>query len=312
MLHTTASVIENDYTQHDVYALLIHLNINYKSTCEDIHFNKFCSINTLENSSITWIKKINKEHISLLKQHSNVLVFSDINYFDDDIKNIIYVPNLKRSFFRIIGSLFKKNTIASKVPLIEKTATMLSKHIGKNLYLGHNSFIDKDVVLGDNVMIMNNVVIQGKVSIGNDTFIESGAAIGVEGFGFFRNEDGNHEKVPHLGGVMIGNHVFIGANTCICKGSIDNTIIEDYAKIDNLCHIAHSTKIQENAVIIACSEISGSVHIGKNTWIAPGVTILNGLTIGNNVCIGIGSNIVKDVPDNVLIYGNPGKIKEVK
>ena len=121
----------------------------------------------------------------------------------------------------------------------------------------------------------------------------------------------NHPvTVPHLGGVKIGKHVKIGSCNTITRGCLSDTVICDYVKTDNHVHIAHNDIIGEGCMITACVEISGSVKIGKNVWLGPGTTVINGIDIGDNVYVGIGTNILKDVPDDSLIYGNPGKIRK--
>lgn len=301
---------ERKYTEKDVFSFFNKLNINYESTCSKIKFTDVCSIEGLKNNSITWVKEINDGVYNKINGYNNLLVISDIKFYNEKYENIIFIPDLKNNFFELIKYCFSHNDPDIKKAKIEDSSVILSNNFGDNLYVGHHSFIDENVMIGNNVTIMNNVVIQGKVEIGDNTFIESGAVIGAVGFGYYKDSNNHPQKVPHLGKVIIGNYVTIGAGSCISRGSLNDTIIKDYVKIDNLCHIAHSVHLDEDVMVAACAEISGSVHIGENTWIAPGVTVINGTKIGKDVFTGIGTNIVKNVPDNVLIYGNPGKIKE--
>ena len=97
----------------------------------------------------------------------------------------------------------------------------------------------------------------------------------------------------------------IGNNTCIDRGSLKDTVIGEGVKIDNLVHIAHNVNIGKNSLIIACSMIAGSVDIGENSWVAPSSTIRNAITIGKNTTIGLASTVVKSVPDNTTVIGNP-------
>ena len=140
--------------------------------------------------------------------------------------------------------------------------------------------------------------------ISGGLFLTVGAnsTIGSEGFGYSGNE-----KMPHIGKVVMGDCVDIGANCCIDRGCLDNTIIGDNVKVDNLVHIAHSVKIGENTKIAAHTMIAGSVTIGKNVWIGPSVSIINGVTIGDDAYIGIGTNIISDVPAGETWVGNPGR-----
>ncbi|MXQ72771.1 hypothetical protein GSF08_02265 [Clostridiaceae bacterium DONG20-135] len=301
------------YSINDVLKILEKGKVKYKyNYLAEISINAFSSLNDLKENSITWVKHINEHSVAYLKNTSNVLFLCDIDEYREDLDNVIFVANLKRTFFRIIKEFFGEMDYDQQIPKVEKSAIVLSEKIGNSVYIGHHSFIDRNVSIGNNVTILHNVVIQGNVSIADDVFIESGANIGVCGFGYYLNEQNKSERVPHLGRIIIGNKVVIGAGTCIARGSLNDTIIEDNVKIDNLCHIAHSVHLRDGAMITACSEISGSVTIGENTWLGPNTSIKNGLTLGNNVFTGIATNVVKDVPDDTLIYGNPGKIKGEK
>lgn len=180
--------------------------------------------------------------------------------------------------------------------------------IGKNVYIGHNCYIGKDVVIGDNVVIKNNVSIEGKVIIGNNAIIHSGVVIGSDGYGYYQDKEGRNIKVPHFGGVIIGENVEIGANTCIDRGTLDNTVIGNNVKIDNLCHIAHNVVIKDNCSVIALSMLGGSVVLEKDSYIAPGAIIKNQLKIGEKSLVGLGAVVIKDVEKNKVVAGVPAKV----
>lgn len=299
------------YEYYVIEEILKDLGVTYISCCDKkIRINKAYAVHELQENGISWIKHLDCDIINELNKLKEYIIFASLQEYKKEIRNVIFVDNLKYTFFEVIKRLFIKENIDNKTPKIEYSSTILTLNYGDNLYVGHNCFIDSEVEIGNNVTIMNNVVIQGKVIIGNDCFIESGTVIGACGFGYYKDKDNNPQKVPHLGRVIIGNHVYIGAGNCISRGSLNDTVISDYVKTDNLCHIAHSDFIGERVMIAACAELSGSVKIGNDTWIAPGTTVINGVDIGENVYIGIGTNILKNVPDNALIYGNPGRIKE--
>lgn len=126
-----------------------------------------------------------------------------------------------------------KNGIAS-------TAVIESKYIGKNVSIGHHCYIGPGVRIGEGVVIENNVSIKNNVAIGGNCLIHLSVCIGTDGFGFYMDEKWQPHKVDHYGGVTIGCDVEIGANTCIDRGTLDNTIIGNRVKIDNLCHISHN------------------------------------------------------------------------
>ena len=115
--------------------------------------------------------------------------------------------------------------------------------------------------------------------------------------------------VRHFGGVSIGDEVMIGANTCIARGTIDDTSIGNGSKIDTLCHIAHNVTIGKNVTLIAGSIIYGSVTLGDNSYIATGI-VKNQHKIEKNAFVGMGSVVVKDVPDGATVYGVPARERD--
>ena len=147
----------------------------------------------------------------------------------------------------------------------------------------------------------------GVVSIGERVKIGAGSRIGFDGFGYEQNEDGSWEKFPHIGGVIIGDDVEIGKNTCIDRGTLGNTVIGRGTKIDNLVHIAHNALIGEDCIIVCLTCIAGGSQIGDNSWIAPGAIIRDGKKVGRNVLVGMGAIVTKDVEDGVVVVGNPAR-----
>ena len=263
--------------------------------------------NTIE-TTLDWVNP-NKADKQIIVENSKacvVLVDRGVEYSEKlrtQKKTLIYVKNPKRAVAILGNEVFVKKI----VPEIHPTAIISSDAIiGKNVYIGPYCVIGK-VTIGDNTTIFSNVQIHDNVSIGDNCYIKGGAVIGGAGFGYEVDDEGNRFRFPQLGGVIIGNNVEIGSNTCIDRGSLSNTIIEDYVKIDNLCHIAHNVVIKKNAMIIACSEISGSCHIGERAWISPNVSIRDWREVGNNSVVGIGSVVVKNIPNNETWMGNPAK-----
>ena len=184
----------------------------------------------------------------------------------------------------------------------------LQEFIGKYVAIGHHCYIGKEVVLGDNVIIKNNVVIECPAQIGNNTIIWSGVVIGTDGYGYFKKEDGINYKVPHFGGVIIGKNCEIGANTCIDRGTLADTVIGDNVKIDNLCHIAHNVNIEDNVMITASVVLAGSSTVKEKVYIAPGAIILNQLTVDKNAFVTVGAVAMKNVHENTVVFGNPARV----
>lgn len=191
--------------------------------------------------------------------------------------------------------------------------------VGNNTHVGAMAVVESGVVLGDNVVIGSGAVVgagarigdgtvlmarssvERRVIIGRDCVIHSGAVIGSDGFGFVRDETGAHVKVPQLGNVRLGDGVEVGANSAIDRGALDDTIIEDGVKIDNLVQIGHNVRIGKHTVICGCVGIAGSVVIGKNCNIGGGAGIAGHLSIGDGASVAARSEVTREVPAGEVV-----------
>ena len=175
--------------------------------------------------------------------------------------------------------------------------------IGEGCYIGENTYIGAGVKLGNECFIANNCSISYAV-IGNNLVLHPGARIGQDGFGFAPSNSGI-TKVPQLGRVVIGNFVEIGANTCIDRGAIDDTIIGDHTKIDNLVQIGHNVNIGSHCIIVAQTGIAGSSHIGDGTMLGGQTGISGHVTVGKKVVLAAQGGIISDVADGEVLGGTP-------
>lgn len=175
--------------------------------------------------------------------------------------------------------------------------------------IGRNVVIDEQgCIIEEGVVIEHNVVIEKGSRIGKNSRIRVGSLIGGDGFGFERLADGTPIRFVHLGGVVIGEHVEIGAFNAIVRGTLSDTTIGNHVKTDNLVHIAHNCEIREGALIIACAEISGGVTVGKNAWVGPNASIIQKVQIGEGALVGIGAVVTKDVDAGSVYAGNPARL----
>ena len=131
-----------------------------------------------------------------------------------------------------------------------------------------------------------------------------GTVVGGDGFGWYGNPP---RRFPHIGGVRFGVDIEIGSNATIDRGALGDTVIGDHVKIDNGVHIGHNAQIGRCSILTAHCVIGGSAVVGESCWIGLGAQIKNQIRIGDNVTVGMGAIVVKDVPDNVTVVGNPAK-----
>ena len=199
-----------------------------------------------------------------------------------------------------------------------------SAKIGAGCKIGANCFVGKDVEMGDGVQLYPNVVIFDEVKIGKQTIIWSGTvirercevgndcifhlnvSIGADGFGYRPKEDGSGlVKTPHIGNVIIGNNVEIGANSSVDRAKFSDTIIGDDCKIDNLVQIAHNCVLGRSCIMAGSSGLAGSVTLGDGVIIGGASSIKDHLTIGSGAIIGGGSGVMNDVPAGKTVVGYP-------
>jgi len=241
-------------------------------------------------------------------QASIIICKNNLNIHEIVEKTFILVENPRYEIINIIEKLFTQ----TKKGILHESALIGDKcKIGKNVEIGPYSVIGNNVKIGTNARIGSNCTIHDNTIISENVRITSGCVIGSSGFGYEKHEK-KWVNFPHIGNVIIKKNVDVGANTCIDRGTLGSTIIEEGVKIDNLVHIAHNVNIGKNSVIITQSCIAGSVVIGANCWIAPGVIIRNGIKIGNNVTVGMGAVVTKDIKDDDIVMGIPAKsIKKI-
>ena len=218
---------------------------------------------------------------------------------------LLVSDNPRRDFGKALAEFFldaQLPTISSSA-YIDSTAT-----IGSGVSIGHNVVIEKEVVIDDRTVIGNNSTILARTTIGKDCVIGNNTVLGSLGFGFEKDESGEWIRLPHIGRLCIEDQVEIGSSSVIARGTITETRISRNCKIDDNVFIAHNVLLGENSVVIANAEISGSVIVGKHCWIGPASTIIQGLNIGQNSLIGIGSVVIKAVGENEVVAGNPAKV----
>ncbi len=181
--------------------------------------------------------------------------------------------------------------IAESAQISQTASIAANVVIGEYCYVGDNTTIEANCVihdrcvLGDNNHLHANVVLYHNVRLGSNVRIHSHSTLGGDGFGNAPtgNDKGFWLKVYQLGGLLVGNDVEIGANTCIDRGALDDTIIEDGVRIDNLVHVAHNCIIGENTALAACVAMAGSTYIGKRCTFGGGVCIAGHITIADDV-----------------------------
>lgn len=248
------------------------------------------------------------------------IIPEDVDIDTHDSAILIKVKNPYFAYAKIID-LFYLPTKKQAPQIASTTQIAKSAKLGKNCYIGHNVVIEDEVHIGDNAVIEANSFIDYGVTIGNNARIDSnvsichaqigdnvvilsGARIGQDGFGF-ATEGGIHKKIYHIGSVVIGNDVEIGANTTIDRGSMGNTTIEDLCRIDNLVQIGHNVHIKKGSIIVAQVGIAGSSTVGSYCALGGQVGVAGHVTIADQVQIAGQGGVSRDVKESGIYGGSP-------
>lgn len=195
------------------------------------------------------------------------------------------------------GGMFHKTACIESTTLIEIGAVVHSECVvAANVHIGSGTIVGPAVKIGESTKIEYNVSVTN-CTIGDACFIHNGVCIGQDGFGFFVDEHGNMMKKPQMQSARIGNHVEIGANTCIDRGSWRDTIIGDHSKIDNLVQIGHNVVIGKNCILCGQVGIAGSVTMGDYVTLAGRVAVRDHVSIVSKVRLAANSVVTKDIKE---------------
>jgi len=234
---------------------------------------------------------------------------------------VLEAENPHLAFIRIVELLYKpgrppagihKTAAVDKAARIAESASVgANSVIGERVEVGEGTVIFPlvtlypDVKVGRGCVIHSNVSVREGVRIGDRVIIHNGAVIGADGFGYIKEEDGTHRKIPQKGTVIIEDDVEIGANTCLDRAALSETVIRRGVKIDDLVMVAHNVEVGENTILMAQVGIAGSSKIGKSVLLAGQAGVADHVQIGDRVIVSGKTGVIKSVPAGTHVAGYP-------
>ncbi|MGK0453343.1 MAG: UDP-3-O-[3-hydroxymyristoyl] glucosamine N-acyltransferase [Paraglaciecola sp.] len=280
----------------------------------------------IENALKGNVTIIGNSKYARLWENSNAsvaIVYEGIKILPEDGKAFVKVKNPDLAMAILLDAFEPESpyfeTDIHPTAVVDKTAI-----VGSGCKIGANSYIGKDVTLGENVIIYPNVCVFDDSTIGNETVVWSGTvirersiigthcifhsnvSIGADGFGYRPSSDGRGlVKIKHIGNVVIGNGVEVGANSCIDRGKFSSTILGDGCKIDNLVQIGHNSVLGRFCIMAGNSGLAGSVTLGDGVIIGGSASIKDHVTIHSGAKVGAGSGVISDVPAGKTVVGYP-------
>ncbi|MBQ9676586.1 MAG: UDP-3-O-(3-hydroxymyristoyl)glucosamine N-acyltransferase [Prevotella sp.] len=262
---------------------------------ENAKVRTFAKIEEGKEGAITFLSNPKYTHFIYDTKASVVLINDDVELEKPVSATLIRVPNAYECVAKLMqmyAATLPKKTGVDPLAFISKTA-----EIGKDVYIGPFTYVGDGVKIGDGSMIYPHVTIYDGCQIGKNVTIHAGAVIGADGFGFAPNQEG-YDKIPQMGIVVIEDNVEIGANTCVDRSTMGQTIIHKGVKLDNLIQVAHNCEIGENTVMSAQVGMAGSTKIGAWCMVGGQAGFSGHITIADKTFVGAQSGVISNTKGN--------------
>ena len=296
-----------------------HLVLSVKG--EHTHFNATSEPNSADVNSLVFLTDI-----TLLPEQAAIIVTTEEIAAELDQKHYLVIivadpkfamSKIKEEYDDYLAGDFEWDEVHASAVIHS------SARLGKGCRVGPNAVIGADCIIGDNVFIRATAVIEHNVVIGDNTIINSGVNIGYgsrigkaciiqsnavianEGFGFAQDQNKAYHHIPHTGNVILEDDVWIGAASCVDRGTYGSTIIRRGVKIDNQCHAAHNMLVEEDGLWVAQTGMSGSSKIGKRVILSGQTGSLDHITIADDAVLVHRAGIVQDIPSAGVWAGLP-------
>jgi UDP-3-O-[3-hydroxymyristoyl] glucosamine N-acyltransferase len=198
-------------------------------------------------------------------------------------------------YFARLTRLWKQSLGAHQGPRIHPSAVVHPQaDVAEDATIGPLCVLERGSRVGPGSILKSRVTLSEGCVVGARCILHSGVVVGADGFGFAPHQ-GQWEKIEQLGAVRIGDDVEIGANTCIDRGALEDTVIEDGVKLDNLIQIGHNVHIGAHTAMAGCVGVAGSARIGAHCTVGGGAVVLGHLTLANHVHISAASVVTRSI-----------------
>ena len=296
--------------KYTVGDLKIYLGDSFEIIGEvkDKSFTHTAPILEAGKDALVWVNPTRKDKQQLVEQTQAQIVICDNTIeITEDLKrdkSFLIVEHPKLVFLGIVDAFFVEEPKSG----IHPTAVVHpDARVHENVFIGPFTYIGK-CEISEGTVIDGHVYLYDNVQIGKGVTIHAGAIVGAEGFNYAKNGKGEYIKFPHIGGVVVEENVEIGANACIARGVLGNTRIGEGTKIGPLVYVGANVEIGKHCHIRMDSMIAGSVTIEDCSVVAPSVALRDVTRVGRNSFLGMGAVVIKDVPPNKVVVGNPARV----
>jgi len=216
----------------------------------------------------------------------------------DDGNTFLVSTNPRLDFIRALRGLKREGLLLDITP----TGT-----IDESAKIHPTATVEAGADIGAGVTVGEYAVIKSCVSIGPGSNVGAYTILGSSGFGFERDERGVPLRFPHLGRVVIGEEVDLGSHCCVDRGALGDTVVDRFVKCDHHTYIAHGAHIGASTLVMSGARLNGSSKVGERCWVGTSALIKEGVRIGEDTTVGMGSVVISDVSRNSTVAGVPAK-----
>ena len=255
---------------------------------------KLSPLDTAQADTLSFLSNPKYQSQLATTQAGCVIVSPAVAEVTDTCSALIVADNPYHYFARLT-QLWRQHLPKDDAPLVHPSAVIHpSASVHATARIGPLCVVERGAHIGANTWLKSGITVGEDCHIGERCIIHAGVVIGADGFGFAMFE-GRWEKIEQLGAVRIGNNVEIGANTCIDRGALDDTVLEDGVKLDNLVQIGHNVHVGANTAMAGCAGVAGSARIGANCTVGGGAVVLGHLQLADGVHISAASVVMRSI-----------------
>jgi UDP-3-O-[3-hydroxymyristoyl] glucosamine N-acyltransferase len=255
---------------------------------------KLAPLDTAQADALSFLSNP-KYQSQLAMTHAGCVIVSPAVAETAKVNAALIVADNPYHYFARLTQLWRQHTRVAGEPLVHSSAVIHPQaHVHASARIGPLCVIERGAHIGAGTWLKSGITVGEDCHIGERCIVHAGVVIGADGFGFALFE-GRWEKIEQLGAVRIGNDVEIGANTCIDRGALDDTVIEDGVKLDNLVQIGHNVHVGANTAMAGCAGVAGSARIGANCTVGGGAIVLGHLQLADGVHISAASVVMRSI-----------------
>ncbi len=262
---------------------------------KDAVVSTFAKIEEGKAGAISFLSNPKYTHYIYETESTIVLINEDVVLEHPVKPTLIRVKNAYESVAQLLQ--LYASTLPKKTGIDSLAFVSQSAKIGKDVYIAPFAYIGENVTIGDGTRIFPHVCIYDGCQIGSNVTIHAGSVIGADGFGFAPNQEG-YDKIPQLGIVVIEDNVEIGANTCIDRSTMGQTVIHKGVKLDNLIQVGHNCEIGENTVMSAQVGLAGSTKVGSWCMVGGQAGFSGHIHVADRTMVGAQSGVISNTKGN--------------